>query len=430
MKMTSDQFEAKLKEIVKATMDEKMNPMIASQEKAAQDLDERIDAKIKEIVAQTRGQHIEIHDRFEDDKKGGFKSFGHFCHDVVKATVNPRDYTETLQTYESKVKELQMAQKAAGTGMMVGDNEFGGYLIPTEFRNTLLNAVEEKNELLPRCTVIPMATNSLEIPAVNGYDNSGGLVFGGVEMLWTDELGSYTEKRPKLEKVGLKLHKLTGLAYVTDEMLKFSPISMDAFLRQAFQNALNFQYNKVLMRGTGAGQPQGVLNAPCKVTVTKETGQPTGTIYYENILKMYASIYDASDAVWVANQNTLPQLATMALAVGTGGAPVWIPAGGASGKPYNTLMGLPLFWNDHASSLSTEGDISLVSWSQYLLGQLSSDSFDMPGLEQSLHLKFDLGQVAFRIQMYLAGQSWWRTYFTPPMATTSYRSPIVTLQDR
>lgn len=143
---------------------------------------------------------------------------------------------------------------------------------------------------------------------------------------------------------------------------------------------------------------------------------------------MYASSFNPSNAVWVANFNTLPQLATMSLSVGTGGIPVWMPAGGASGKPYNTLFGLPLFFNDHCSTLGTQGDIMLVNWSDYFIGRKSSGGDTR--VDSSIHLKFDYGQTAFRLMTRIAGQCSWPTYFTPQQATTSYRSPVVLLDSR
>src|SRR5439155_12909403 len=71
------------------------------------------------------------------------------------------------------------------------------------------------------------------------------------------------------------------------------------------------------LNGTGAGQPKGVLNDAALITVTKEAGQATGTILYENVVKMFARLHPAlvQDAVWIANPTTIPQLLLMTVKV-------------------------------------------------------------------------------------------------------------------
>ena len=413
VKTSADQ----IKEILEGVVNDKF---VAQRESDQKMIEESIAKAIAEETA--KAKKIEVEDNFEKDPKGGFKSFAHFCRDVARSDQSSgRNESKELDKWNSLVK-------AAGTGLSEGNAEYAGHLVPEEFRNTLMVAVEESNDILPRCTVMPMQTNIIKIPYVDGFDKSAGLVYGGVQWYWTAEEGSFTETRPKVQMLQLELHKLTGLAYVTDELLADSPQSIEALLQRGFQDGLNYVYNEVLIHGTGAGQPLGVVNAPCAVSVTAETGQVAATIVWENIIKMFSSAMNPSRCVWVANINCLPQLASMSLAVGTGGVPVWMPAGGASGMPYNTLMGLPLFFNDHASTLGTVGDLMLVDWSQYLIGRKAGG--DIPRFDTSIHLKFDYGQTAFRFQIRTEGRPWWKTYYTPPKATTDYRSPVVLLATR
>lgn len=375
----------------------------------------QIEAAMKELTPR-----FSMEETTKEDPKGGFKSLAHFAHDVYQRDVSQgRNVSKELSDWEVK---------AAGTGMQAGDLNYGGSLIPVEFRNQLLVMVEESNELLPRCTSLPMGAQIIEIPYLYSFDQSGGLVHGGIVWKWVDEDVQLSEVRPKTGKFQLKLHPLTGLAYVSDQLMKFSPQSVEALIQRGFTDGLNYQYNYVLVRGTGAGQPMGVLNSPCLVTAAAETGQQAATILYENIIKMYQSAWNPARCVWVANPNTLIQLATMGLAVGTGGAPVFLPAGGASGSPYNTLMGLPVFWNDHCSTLGTVGDIMLVDFSQYFVGRPSGN--EGVQFDTSIHIKFDYAQNAFRFLLYFDGKFSWPTYFTPPQATTSYRSPAVVLATR
>ena len=373
-----------------------------------------LEAGLKSAMVTTPNKNI--FPEKESVVKSGFNSFADFAQSIYKAGASGRNANDKLRAYE----------KAVGSpSLQEGDSEAGGYLIPEEFRAQLLQIAIDKTMILNRTMKIPMATNSISIPFVSGYDHSGGLVHGGVEFKWLDELAQKTATKPKFGKVNLKLNKCAGLCYVSDELLEDSPISMEPLLNNAFTDALAWSLDWVFINGTGAGQPLGVMNSPCLVTVPIETGQSADTIVYENIVNMYSRLWRTNNAVWLANKDTFPQLAQMSLAVGTGGAPVYLPANGASGTPYSTLMGLPLIFTEHCRTLGDAGDIMLADWSQYLVGQKSG------GVQfaSSIHLKFDYDQTAYRFVYRVDGQPWWLSALTPRYGSSTL-SPFVILAER
>ena len=355
-----------------------------------------------------------------DNKKNpsGFENFAEFAQNVFKSSRQGSGMTKSMETYGANLK-------AAGSGMSAFDAESGGYLIPDEFRSTLLSIAVDKTNILQKTMKIPMSSNSIDIPFVNGFDRSGGLVHGGVQFNWLEEEAQYSETKPKIGRIGLKLKKLAGLCYATTEILEDSPISMQPLLKAAFTDALAWTLDGVFINGTGAGQPLGIMNAPALISVAKESGQAADTIQYENILNMYARLWRTQGAVFLANRDTLPRLATMNLPVGTGGIPVWQPANAAAGSPNNTLMGLPLIFTEHCRTLGDVGDIILADWSQYLVGQKSG------GLKfaSSIHLKFNYDQTAFKFTLRIDGQPWWKSAMTPRYGTDTL-SPFVALAAR
>lgn len=322
-----------------------------------------------------------------EDPKAGFKCLSEFAIAVKNASVSG------MRNVDKRLDSL--STKAAGTGVNEGDSEYGGYLIPEEFRNQLLEIAIKKSNILNMALTIPMMTNAIHIPYVSGTDRSGGLVHGGIEFSWLDEEGAKSETRPKFGKIQLRLKKMAGLVYASDEILEDSPISLEPLLSRMFSDALAWQLDNVFINGSGAGKPLGVLNAPCLISVAKEAGQLADTIIFENVIKMYARMWDKTNAVFMANDDTFQQLAQMSLSVGTAGAPVWLPAGGASGKPYDTLFGKPLIFTEHCQKIGDAGDILFADWSQYLVGQKSGGTVQFAS---SIHLKFDLiGKVPCKV---------------------------------
>ena len=410
--MTKDDFVAAVKQEIEAVVKEHNTGF---QESLKTQISDSIAAMKTDLTADFK--RFQVGDTLKKNASG-YDSFAEFAQDVFKCCRQGHGLTETMDTY-------QKAIKAAGTGMSAFDADSGGYLIPDEFRVELLQVAVEKTNILQRTMKIPMMSNSIDIPSVNGFDHSGGLVHGGVQFKWLEEEGQLEGSKPKIGRVGLKLKKLAGLCYATDEILEDSPISMEPILKAAFTDALAWTLDGVFLEGSGAGQPLGVLNAPALVTVAKESGQSADTILFENIVKMYSRIWRTEGAVWLANRDTLPQLTTMSLAVGTGGSAVYLPANGAAGRPFDTLMGQPLIFTEHCKTVGDAGDIILADWSQYLVGQKST------GLKfaSSVHLKFDYDQTAFKFTLRIDGQPWWKSAQTPKNGSNTL-SPFVALAAR
>jgi HK97 family phage major capsid protein len=421
MKLKKDEFSQLVKDQVGEIMTEQNEGF---QEEFKSEMVSTIKECVKTEVGTAASKFVV--DPNKKENPSGFMNFAEFAQHVYKAGPGGQNITAKMTEYNTRLKNWGKEAKAAGDPSMVAnDGEAGGYLIPDEFRTEILKVAVDKTDIMNRAMRIPMQTNAINIPYVNGFDRSGGLVHGGVQFKWLEELEQKTATQPKLGQIGLKLKKCAGLAYVSDEMLEDSPISMEPFLRAAFTDALAFEMDWVMLNGTGAGQPLGMLNAPCNVDIDKETGQAADTILFENIVKMYARMWRTGNAVWMANRDTFPQLATMTMPVGTGGVPVYLPANGAAGQPYATLMGLPLIFTEHMRTIGDAGDIGLFDWSQYLVGQKAA------GLQfaTSIHLKFDYDQTAFRFVYRIDGQPWWVSALTPRYSSDTL-SPCVTLKAR
>ena len=398
MQLTKEQLEELIGTAVKSQVEAQGVQFTAA-------LKEQTEATVKAIVAEKPDiRKMLIPDGEEqstEDPKAGFKCFSEFAVAIKNAEVSHG------RKMDKRLDDLQT--KAAGAGLNEGDGEQGGYLIPEEFRNQLLEIAIKKSNILNMAMMIPMATNAINIPYVAGTDRSGGLVHGGIEFKWLDEEGTKTETRPRFGKIQLRLKKVAGLVYASDEILEDSPISLEPLLSRMFSDALAWQLDNVFINGSGAGRPLGVLNAPCLIAVAAEAGQNADTILYENVLNMYARMWDKTNAVFMANDDTFVQLASMSLSIGTAGAPVWLPAGGASGKPYDTLFGKPLIFTEHCQKLGDQGDILFADWSQYLVGQKSGGQVQFAS---SIHLKFDADQTCFRFVFRVDGQPWWNAPLT------------------
>lgn len=352
---------------------------------------------------------IEVGD--DNRSKDRFASFGEQLqavrHAAVSGSIDPR-----------------LFRAAAGMSETVPSD--GGFLVQTDFSNALLEQLNTTDILASRCRRITVSGSANSIK-INGVDETSraSTRFGGIVGYWKDEAASKTASAPTFRKIELSLKKLIGLCYATDELLA-DATALTGFIQRAFTSEFGFKRDDAIINGTGAGQPLGILAAGCTVSVAKETGQTLKTITAENIVKMYSRIFPSSlgTSVWLVNQDTLPQLYTMSLSVGTGGAPIFMPAGGLSQSPYNTILGRPVLPIEQCATLGTVGDIIFADLGGYILAEKGGLQSDM-----SIHVKFDTDESTFRFVMRLDGQPERATPLTPYKGSNTL-SHFVTLATR
>jgi HK97 family phage major capsid protein len=299
----------------------------------------------------------------------------------------------------------------------------GGFLIPETLRADLLSVALEDSIVRPLATVVPMDSLSVPYPTIDVTSNASS-VYGGVVGYWTEEAGALTESAPSFGRVVLTAKKLTIYSEVPNELFQDSIISLQSFMATQYPKALAWFEDRGFFDGTGVGEPLGFMRAPAQVAVAKETGQAADSVVLENIVKMYSRMLPSSlnRAVWIANNDVFPQLATMALSVGTGGSAVWL-TNAADGAPMR-ILGRPVLFTEKANTVGDLGDLNFVDLSYYLIGDRQ-----MVQADTSSEYKFANDKTALRIIERVDGQPWIRSAITPAEGSNSL-SPFVALAAR
>jgi HK97 family phage major capsid protein len=328
------------------------------------------------------------------------------------------------QQVDPRLYEVRVA-----SGMSESVPADGGFLVQSDFAKQLFMSVFQTGKLAQRCGRIQIssASNSVKINAVDETSRATGSRWGGLTAYWLGENALITGTKPKFRQLNLILKKLVGLCYATDELMD-DATALEGVVSKGFASEFGFLVDDAIINGTGAGQPLGILNSGCLVSVAKETGQRAASVVAENVVKMYSRLLASSlgDAVWLINQNVKPQLFTMSLSVGTGGVPVYMPMGGVSGLPYDTLFGIPVFVIEQAATVGSQGDIILADLTNgYILAEKGGIEADM-----SIHIRFLYDENVFRFVMRLDGQPVLSSAITPYKGTSSTQSTFVVLDAR
>ena len=297
----------------------------------------------------------------------------------------------------------------------------GGFLVPTQ-QASKIHAVSLENELvMPRAYVQPMISNSCKVPGMVIGDHSTALL-GGFTASYTAELGTISEANPTTRAMNLDTKKLTGLVRFSNELAADIPGSENQIVNLCGKG-LSWYRDKSFLKGSGAGQPLGILNSDCLISVAKESGQSSSTIVFENLAKMMSRMFAGSfsNSVWVAHQSTIPQLLTLSLAIGTGGSHV--PVMSESNGEFKILT-RPVIFTEKTEPLGTKGDIMLCDFSQYVIGLRQGMRFDT-----SIHVGFSTDELLARIIERHDGQPLWDEALTLEDGSTTV-SPFVTLAAR
>jgi len=345
-----------------------------------------------------------VEDKVEIVQEEAFQSPGHFLQAVRMAadreTANP-DTMARLNRHQSEIM--------AATGLSEGVPSDGGFLVSTEMVNQIRSRMFSTGKLQARCSNNPIGPgfNALSYPMLDESSRVNGSRRGGLLSYWSGEAATMTASQTKWKEGRMVLDKLTVLTYATDELLS-DVVALQSWYERNVPQEFGFKMDDAIVNGTGAGMPLGILNNGSLITVAKESSQAAATVVAQNIMKMYSRHIDPANAIWLISQDVWPQIFQMSLAVGTGGAPLFVPPGGLSAAPYGTLFGRPIIPIEQCSTLGTVGDIILADLSAYLIidkGGVNSAS--------SIHVKFSTNETAFRWTYRVNGQPFDSSAVTP-----------------
>ncbi len=345
-----------------------------------------------------------------DDPNLGYKSPKEFLMEVMQAPLEGRT-SEKLNYLAAAGSDEQNTQA----------DPYGGFFVPEGMSPNVLSIGAGADPTNP--TPIPMTSPVVKINARVDKNHTTS-VSGGLTVGRRAETQEAAASRQKYEQIKLEATGLFGVSFVTEELLERSPISFLAMIEAGFKDEFAAARIKEKISGTGAGEPLGILNSPCKIAVAKESGQSADTINATNVLKMRQRAYDYDRSIWLANPDTLLQLAAIHIAGTTSDNYLFAPGNGTNFP--SILLGRPIFFTSWAKTLGDEGDLILGDWTQYLWGTLGPAD---PRRAESMHVRFLNHERTFKFWVENDGQPWWSAAHTPPNGVNTL-SPFVTLAER
>lgn len=124
----------------------------------------------------------------------------------------------------------------------------GGYLVPTEFEKTIVEALQEENVMRKLCKVIKTESER-KIPVAAAHTVAK----------WTAENAAFTESNPTFDQKTIDAYKLTDLIKVSTELLEDSMFDLEDYIAKEFAYAFGVAEEQAFCVGTGTGQPTGLF---------------------------------------------------------------------------------------------------------------------------------------------------------------------------
>jgi HK97 family phage major capsid protein len=383
---------------------------------AAQKAVEDVLDKLPEVKAKMNG-HVQV---TEDPADRPFKSVAEQML-AIKGLSNGRVDPRMKRIQAKSLEWLAGApdeQKA-----LLGSNETipsqGEFLLEPTISAEFMKPLHEEGPLTSIARRMPVGPNSIN-GWINGTDETSratGSRWGGVRGYWLAEGDAMTASQPKFKRINWELNQLFVLQYATDNMLRDSGL-MDAVIRQSSMEELKFMVNDAFMRGSGAGQPKGLLNGGSVISATRTNAT---NIDHDDIIRMRIR-FDPNAynrAVWLANPDIQGELDSLSFTSGTTG--ILSPYVTYTADGVTMLRGRPVIFNEFSPTLGAVGDLLLVDPADYLY-------WEGAGVEgaSSIHVQFLTNQTVFRFIYRVDGMPATTTALTRYQSTDTV-SPYIAL---
>ncbi len=328
-----------------------------------------------------------------DPARREFENIGQFMHAV---RFRPNDqrltFVESIGTSEDGETSAEMR--------MDSDPQ-GGFMVPQQFRETIMSVSPQESLVRPRANVIPAGTPpdaGITMPVLDQSGSAPGNVFGGMTFNWIEESGDKPETSAELGTVSLVPKEIAGHVTVTDKLLR-NWQAASSFLENLMRGGIAAAEDYAFLRGDGVAKPLGILNAPATKFINRVTANQ---IVYADLVKMVSVLLmRGGSPVWSAPQSILPQIATLK---DESGRLIWV-ANARDGFA-GTLLGYPLRFNNRAPGLGNKGDLLLADFSNYLIKDGSG-----PFVAASEHVKFLQNKTVIKIFWNVDGAPWMHAPF-------------------
>ena len=230
----------------------------------------------------------------------------------------------------------------------------GGYLVPEEYDNRLIDVLTEENIM-----------RSLGHTITTSGEHKINIAATKPAAAWIEEGGALQFSDATFSQILLDAHKLHVAIKVTEELLYDNAFGLENYIINQFGKALANAEEDAFLNGDGSGKPTGLFATAGGGTVA---GTLSAAIKSDDILDLVYALKRPyrKNASFIMNDKTLAQLRKLK---DNNGAYIWQPSYQTS-EP-DKVLGYAV----HTSAYAPENAIAFGDYSYYNIGDRGTRSF-------------------------------------------------------
>lgn len=249
---------------------------------------------------------------------------------------------------------LRSGFKRVSNVLQEGVDTDGGYLVPEEYDNRLIDVLDEENIMRKLGTRITTSgEHKINIaatkPAASWIEEGGALSFGDATF----------------DQILMDAHKLHVAIKVTEELLYDNAFGLENYIITQFGKALANAEEDAFLNGDGVGKPLGLFAASGGGQIAETL---TAAIKADDIINLVYALKRPyrKNASFIMNDKNIAVIRKLK---DNNGAYIWQPSAQA-GEP-DRLFGYPV----HTSAYAPEDAIAFGDYKYYNIGDRGTRSF-------------------------------------------------------
>lgn len=249
---------------------------------------------------------------------------------------------------------LRSGFKRVSNVLQEGVDTDGGYLVPEEYDNRLIDVLDEENIMRKLGTRITTSgEHKINIaatkPAASWIEEGGALSFGDATF----------------EQILMDAHKLHVAIKVTEELLYDNAFGLENYIITQFGKALANAEEDAFLNGDGVGKPLGLFAASGGGQIAEPL---TAAVKADDIINLVYALKRPyrKNASFIMNDKNIAAIRKLK---DNNGAYIWQPSAQA-GEP-DRLFGYPV----HTSAYAPEDAIAFGDYKYYNIGDRGTRSF-------------------------------------------------------
>lgn len=254
---------------------------------------------------------------------------------------------------EGMLKALRSNFKQITNVLQEGVDADGGYLVPEEYDNRLIDVLDEENIMRRLCHKITTSgEHKINIAATKPA------------AAWIEEGGALQFGEATFDQVLLDAHKLHVAIKVTEELLYDNAFGLENYIITQFGKALANAEEDAFLNGSGVGQPLGIFAESGGGQLAKTVATPTG----DDVINLIYALKRPyrKNAAFIMNDEMVAMIRTFK---DNNGAYMWQPSVQA-GEP-DKLLGYPLY----TSPFCPTNMMAFGDYNYYNIGDRGTRSF-------------------------------------------------------